>query len=274
MRKPTKILCIEDERELLRDIKEELEEADYEVITASNGHAALDLLLTEKPDLILCDVLMPKMDGLTFLKHIRSKRTNLDDVPFVFLTAKATRDDILKGKQLGVEDYLTKPVDYDLLLATIETKLGQIRRIRQQSLQKLRQIYSAMQQKKHTVAEDLHLTFVGDVKTIQPVTNGLSELGCVVEIITEDRLTERNFTLVNTDILFLVYSNVVHYHLNRVMERLPKNWRGCSVLLTPPALSEEQRNVIRSSGVSDLIEYPYPPVEVFKLLIKRLNVAA
>lgn len=274
MSEAAKILCVEDERMLLQDLKEELEDASYQVITAENGHAALDLLLTEKPDLIICDMMMPKMDGPALLEHLRSNRPNFNDVPFIFLTAKATRDDVVKGKRLGVDDYLTKPVDYDLLLATVEASLDQIKRIRHQSQLKLRQIYKAMQKQRATT-EDLQVTFVvGQANSIQPISNALTELGCVVSIITEDQLAKRSFSLENTDILFLVYSKVVHYYLKYVMEGLPQDWKGFPVLLAPPKLSAEQRDIIRDAGISDTIEYPYRPVEVFKLLMKRMKTPA
>lgn len=274
MSEKAKILCVEDERMLLQDLKEELEDANYDVITAENGHAALDLLLTEKPDLIICDMMMPKMDGPALLEHLRSSRATFDDVPFIFLTAKATRDDLVKGKRLGVDDYLTKPVDYDLLLATVEASLGQIRRIRHQGQLKLRQLYKTMQKQRATT-QDLRVTFVASqANAIQPISKALTELGCVVSIVTDDQLAKRSFSLEKTDILFLVYSKVVHYYLKYLMEDLPRDWKGYSVLLAPPKLSEEQREIIKDAGIGDTIEYPYPPVEVFKLLMKRMKTPA
>ena len=274
MTKKAKILCVEDEDMLLQDLKEELEDADYEVWTAKNGHAALDLLQNEKPDLIISDMMMPKMDGPAMLTHIRQNRQNLNDVPVIFLTAKATRDDLVEGKRLGVDDYLTKPVDYDLLLATVEANLGQVLRVRQQNQHKLRRIYNAIQKQRPTTG-DLRISFIAqNPQVVQPILMALNDLGCSVSVITEDQLVKRSFSLDDTDILFIVYSKVVHYYLKYVTDGIGRDWKGISVLLAPPKLSEEQRECIKDAGINDTIEYPYPPIEVFKLLMRRMKTPA
>lgn len=123
------ILCVEDEADLRSDICEELVAAGYEVDEASNGQQALDLLRQRRFDLVLCDITMPRMTGLELLRRVRQE-TDLRDLPFVFLTALAGRQDIIAGKQAGVDDYLTKPIDFDLMLITIAARLDQVARIR------------------------------------------------------------------------------------------------------------------------------------------------
>lgn len=122
------ILCVEDEDELRADIAEELEAADYRVLQASNGSEALRLIESDRPDLVLCDITMPGLGGYDVLRAIR-KQEAMADVPFVFLTALAERNDVLVGKQAGADDYLVKPIDYEILLATIETRLNQVARV-------------------------------------------------------------------------------------------------------------------------------------------------
>lgn len=274
MSEKAKILCVEDEDLLLQDLKEELEDENYEVWTAKNGHSALELLQNEKPDLIISDMMMPKMDGPTMLAQIREKRPNLNDVPVIFLTAKATRDDLVQGKRLGVDDYLTKPADYDLLLATVEANLGQVLRIRKQNQMKLRRIYTAIQKQRPTT-DDLRISFIAqNPQSIQPILNALNELGCTVSVITEDQLVKRSFSLKNTDILFIVYSKVVHYYLKYVTEGISRDWKGFAVLLAPPKITKEQRECVKDAGINDMIEYPYPPIEVFKLLMRKIRAAA
>jgi DNA-binding response OmpR family regulator/DNA-binding CsgD family transcriptional regulator len=124
-----RILCVEDEADLRSDICEELVAANYEVDEASNGQEALDLLRERRFDLVLCDITMPRMTGLELLRRVRQE-TKLGDLPFVFLTALAGRQDILAGKQAGVDDYLTKPIDFDLMLITIAARLDQVARIK------------------------------------------------------------------------------------------------------------------------------------------------
>ncbi|AVF02689.1 MULTISPECIES: response regulator [Devosia] len=123
------ILCIEDETHLRRDLVEELAAAGYAVQEAADGREALRQLDTKRPDLILCDISMPHIDGFTFLDTVRTKRPDLADVPLVFLTALDERQAVIAGKLAGADDYLVKPIDYDLLLATIKARLGQVERM-------------------------------------------------------------------------------------------------------------------------------------------------
>src|SRR5690554_3250366 len=123
------ILCVEDERRLRQDIIDELEIAGYDALGAADGREALALLDARRPDLILCDISMPRLDGFGFLETMRDTRPDLADVPLVFLTALGGRDHVINGKRAGADDYLVKPIDFDLMLATIESRLGQIERI-------------------------------------------------------------------------------------------------------------------------------------------------
>lgn len=124
------ILCVEDEDALRRDIAEELAEAGYGVQEACNGEAALDLLGTMRPDLILCDISMPGLDGYEVLSAVHAMGPAHADIPFVFLSALGDPREIVEGKRLGADDYLVKPIDYDLLLATVHARLRQVARIR------------------------------------------------------------------------------------------------------------------------------------------------
>lgn len=124
-----KLLCVEDEADLRADICEELVAAGYIVDEASNGMEALALLLAGPYDLVLCDITMPRMSGLELLKKVRLE-SDLADLPFIFLTALAGRNDIIAGKEAGVDDYLTKPIDFDLMLITIAARLDQVARIK------------------------------------------------------------------------------------------------------------------------------------------------
>ncbi len=127
------ILCIEDEEALRRDLADELQDAGYRVIEAANGEDALLQLESLRPDLILCDICMPGMDGYELLRHLQSRSHDYADMPFIFLTALADRQEVVEGKRMGADDYLVKPVDFDLMLATVQARLRQITRIREQS---------------------------------------------------------------------------------------------------------------------------------------------
>ncbi|MGM0915595.1 MAG: response regulator [Pseudomonadota bacterium] len=141
------ILCAEDQEDLRADICDELRESGYAVLEAADGDATLQQLDACTPDLILCDINMPGLNGYAVLDAVRERRPHLADTPFVFLTALSDPRDVVDGKRLGADDYLVKPIDYDLLLATVAARLRQVRRMRDKSnheLQELRQAMSSL----------------------------------------------------------------------------------------------------------------------------------
>src|SRR6185295_17136866 len=122
MQKMKKILLIEDNPEVRENTTEILELAGYTVATAPNGKVGVELVQKEKPDLIICDIMMPELDGYGVL-HILNKKDETASIPFIFLTAKTEKIDIRKGMNLGADDYLTKPFDDTDLLNAIEARL-------------------------------------------------------------------------------------------------------------------------------------------------------
>ena len=124
------ILCAEDEPSLRHDLVEELSDAGYTVLEAANGEEALMAITTLRPNLVLCDVNMPRLTGFELLKRVRESDEELADVPFIFLTAYGERADLIQGRELGADDYMVKPVDFDLLLATVRARLESTARAR------------------------------------------------------------------------------------------------------------------------------------------------
>ena len=118
----TNILIIEDNDDIRESTAEILELADYHVITADNGKKGVDLAIKHLPDLILCDIMMPELDGYGVL-YLLNKNPQTAAIPFIFLTAKAERLDMRKGMEMGADDYLTKPFDDMELLNAIESRL-------------------------------------------------------------------------------------------------------------------------------------------------------
>jgi CRP/FNR family transcriptional regulator, polysaccharide utilization system transcription regulator len=118
-----KILLIEDNPDMRENTAEILELSNYNVITAENGKVGVRLAQEEKPDLIICDVMMPELDGYGVL-HILSKTPATASIPFIFLTAKAEKADLRKGMNLGADDYLTKPFDDTELLDAVQIRLA------------------------------------------------------------------------------------------------------------------------------------------------------
>lgn len=123
-----KILVIEDNLEVRENLCEILELDSYSVVSAENGKIGVEKALSEEPDLILCDVMMPELDGYGVLK-ILNKNPKVNHIPFIYLTAKAEKDDMRKGMGLGAEDYITKPFDDVELLEAIEIRLKKAERI-------------------------------------------------------------------------------------------------------------------------------------------------
>lgn len=117
-----KILVIEDSIDILENTAEILELSNYKVFTAPNGKMGIEMALAHKPDLILCDIMMPELDGYGVL-HIVQKNPDLQNIPFIFLTAKTGQADMRKGMSLGADDYITKPFDATELLDAIEGRL-------------------------------------------------------------------------------------------------------------------------------------------------------
>lgn len=127
-----KILVVEDNPDVRENLAEILMLSGYQAITAENGKIGVEKAQKESPDLILCDIMMPELDGYGVL-HILSHHQQTADIPFIFLTAKAEKEDFRRGMSLGADDYIVKPFDDVALLQTIEARLLKSERLRQAS---------------------------------------------------------------------------------------------------------------------------------------------
>ncbi|MBL0356999.1 MAG: response regulator [Chitinophagaceae bacterium] len=119
------LLLIEDNDEIRENTSEILELGGYKVSTAENGKVGVEKAIADKPDLIVCDVMMPVLDGYGVL-HLLNKNPELKGIPFIFLTAKAERSDFRKGMEMGADDYVTKPFTDIELLTAIESRLNKV----------------------------------------------------------------------------------------------------------------------------------------------------
>jgi len=117
-----KILLIEDNADIRDNAAEILELSNYTVITAANGKKGLEMALQQRPDLIICDIMMPELDGYGVL-HAVQKHESIKNTPFIFLTAKTERSDFRKGMELGADDFISKPFDGTELLNAVEGRL-------------------------------------------------------------------------------------------------------------------------------------------------------
>jgi len=121
-----KILIVDDEahiRMLIEQTLEELEDEDVNFLTADNGEDALDIICSEKPQLVFLDVMMPRMNGMEVCRRVKKELT-LEDVYIILLTAKGQEVDRLKGQEVGADVYMTKPFDPEVILQKARSVLG------------------------------------------------------------------------------------------------------------------------------------------------------
>ncbi|HKI78068.1 MAG TPA: response regulator [Ignavibacteriaceae bacterium] len=123
MTKKTKILIIDDIPENIYLLQEMLDTSEFEIITASNGKEGIRSAVNDQPDLIICDIMMPELNGYDVMKIVRNN-PHTESIPFVFLSAKNSKEEIRVGMQTGADDYLTKPVSSKDLIATVKTRLA------------------------------------------------------------------------------------------------------------------------------------------------------
>lgn len=136
-----KILVIEDEDAIRENLIDLLEISNFEALSADNGKTGLELATQLCPDLILCDVMMPEMDGYEVLAHLRSQPRTAT-IPFIFLSAKAARPDLRQGMNLGADDYLTKPYTPDEILGAIASRLEKHQQVQNNLQTKLNELRS------------------------------------------------------------------------------------------------------------------------------------
>lgn len=123
MSKKQRILIVEDETGLVEMMKMRLEAADFEVISAYDGQEGLDVAKKEKPDLVILDLMLPKMDGYKVCGLLK-KDARYARIPVIIFTAKAQEEDIKLGQEVNADVYITKPFDSNLLLQKIKELLG------------------------------------------------------------------------------------------------------------------------------------------------------
>ena len=138
------ILLVDDNQDILYNIRLLLEAKDYRVITATSGKQAIKTLtnLDILPELIISDIMMPEIDGYDFFEHV-SHNLDWNHIPFIFLTAKSTPEDVRLGKLLGVDDYITEPFDEEDLLATISGKILRNKDIKKMN-KKIKELFDSL----------------------------------------------------------------------------------------------------------------------------------
>ena len=164
MNAPKRLLVVDDDPNLVLLVKDYLEFRGYEVVAASNGLEALEVMRRLTPDLIICDVMMPEMDGYTFVQTLRSDRAT-DWIPVIFLSARGQTADRVRGLNTGADVYLVKPFEPEELVAQVESVLKHTER--------LLQMQNAGIQPVIKLDREIELTPT-EAKVIQYVARGMS----------------------------------------------------------------------------------------------------
>jgi DNA-binding response OmpR family regulator len=147
-----RILAVEDEPTILKMVVKSLQSLGHEVVTAINGRDGLEKVRKYRPHLVVSDITMPEMDGFAFLTELRGRHRQFADMPFIFLSGLSERKDIIAGRALGSDDYVTKPIDFELLLAVVQSRLGQVDRMRALKEEQMVKLYKALSSLKEEAA--------------------------------------------------------------------------------------------------------------------------
>jgi Response regulator of the LytR/AlgR family len=202
-----KILIIEDDYAVLSGIVDLLEAKEYSVFTAPDGKEGIKIALQIIPDLIICDVMMPKVDGYQVLKELNSNHVT-SFIPFIFLTAKAEMNDLREGMNLGADDYIVKPYDASVLIKSVEKRL--------EKSDELKKYYSHHPQNMQVKQEEQKLTNHDRLFLEHNLNAGFIKIGDIVYL-TADTVYSNIYTIQKTKIL-------IRRTLKRWEEMLPDNF--------------------------------------------------
>ncbi|MCB1473775.1 MAG: response regulator [Rhodobiaceae bacterium] len=239
------ILCVEDEPQIRADLAEELADAGYEVLEASNGAEGIRMIVERKPDLVISDISMPGMSGYELLTELRRDHPGLAEMPFLFLSAFNERETVIEGIRLGADDFLTKPIDYEMLLTKVEAELRQASRIvREKDLERT-ELYNALTRGglendiefRWPAMEPRKIILVGrSDKGMWQVQRFLEDLGHEVRVFTSGRayLQRAGFEELDADITLL------WLHSDDMQAPMFNQFRGTrhgiTVLVIPPEM--------------------------------------
>lgn len=187
------ILVIEDDPSICSNIELILQMEGFDVRTACDGQTGLAKIREKRPDLILCDILMPEMDGHTLLEILNGENA-LADIPFIFVTALSNRADVRRGMSAGADDYLTKPFSADELLAAVIGRLHRLETIRLHSAKSAFQMEHAVLSQQVSAREREVLHLVGNGATSKEIAERLGISIRTVEVHRSNLMRKLNAT--------------------------------------------------------------------------------
>ena len=220
----SKVLLIEDEPQMRRGIATALEMEGFQVITAANGRLGVKAALAEAPDLILCDVMMPELDGYGVIESLRANAQTVG-LPFIFLTAKGEKPDIRHGMNLGADDYLTKPVAIDDLVNAIKARLER--------------------KEQHAQAAAAGMTFEPNFDSTQPLEQQLGLTPKEAEVLLWVAQGKANADI---GTILGVGESTVKKHLEHIFEKLQVENRSAASLMAMEALARAVKTGPANAG--------------------------
>ena len=182
------VLLVEDQKKMADIVIRILQKEGFEVMYAPNGIVALELTMHTKPNIVLCDINMPEMDGYDFFKHFKAT-DNSTNVPFLFLTANSSYADLRSGMNLGADDYLTKPISRKDLLAAITVRLNKKTAL-EIELEKLTTKYTEEIAKKDSCLDEIGWNESHLLRA--PIAN----LMAIIDLLDRSNLNEKNTQLI------------------------------------------------------------------------------
>ncbi len=265
------VLCVEDEPDLRECIAEELAEEGYEIFEARDGLEGLQMVLRHKPDIVVSDISMPRMSGLEFVEKLRTEHPERAEMPFVFLTAFNDRDDMLKGLEAGADDYLTKPVDFELLLTKVASGLRQAQRMLELKEKQQAKLYCALTKDKPVEVEQpkptmpAHkLVLVGESNPgLWTVKQQLEDLGQHVHVFTSGRAYLNKAECIDADAIFLwLQTDDMQAPMIATM---CKELDHKTIVVLPESLQGEMKKP-EMNGVHDVVCLPITDADLVKQL--------
>lgn len=261
------IICVEDEAELREDLAEELGEAGHDIIHAGDGEEGLSRIIETAPDLIISDITMPRMGGYELFQIVRERHPHLSTVPFIFLTALADRKNVIEGTRLGVDHYLTKPVDYEMLLATVESSLVHASQIKARHDAEFVKLYNVL--RKQSNAGDAKPAFMSIALIVKHpdkmafMADAFEDLGYRTMYYPTAEAFSRSSARREVDLVFVSYEVADLRSFEALLGSQKPSLTDAPVLLLAPSGNHGARHAFDGE-----VPYPYKPTEIFKALIK------
>lgn len=215
----SKIIIVEDEPQLRENIRELLEVNDYQVLALEAGDNIAEVLSKFKPDLILCDIKMPRHDGYWVLNEVRNNK-QFGKIPFIFISAKVERRDVRVGMDLGADDYLTKPFSSEELLSAIQARLSRV-----EDLKNMDADSDQQNNIPKAKAEDFNVLTPAEKRILYLIAQNATSLEIASRFLISLKTVENHRSKITSKLGLKGHLSLLRYCLNNKKVILEQNWR-------------------------------------------------